>query len=402
MNRPLSIERWHQMKAHRTMCDSRRLFVAAMTLVFLVARAPAYDDLTALSDEFDSAQTVTNWQRIYQVEGWGNNALQSLDVNTSRPGRMTMIPHTSSWYAEWRGELTFKNVTGDFVVTTDVEPRNRAGNGPPGSLYSLAGIMVRTPRTMTNPAQWTPGGQNYVFLSTGAANNSGTYQYEVKTTLNSQSTLYISNGAPARSSIQVARVGPHLILLRREAGGVWRIHQRYFRPDMPATLQAGLTVYTDWPTCEAVGVQYQNQFVLTNGLRLPNGVTLNTCNPDLMAAFDYVRYARPVVPANLVGANLSNPGAVSDAQLLSFLGEAVNVPGGAVVAPVLTPALLAETGPFNLTVSTVSNRSYRVLRSSDFQQWLTWTSFVSTGNSLLIPDTFSTGGAPRFYRAVSP
>ena len=373
-----------------------------LLLAFFSSPNLAYDDLTSLSDEFDTAHTITNWQRIYQVEGWGNNALQTLDINTSRPGRMTMVPHTGSWYAEWRGELTFKNVTGDFVITTDVEPLNRAGNGPPGSQFSLAGIMVRTPRMMTTPARWTVGGQNYVFLSLGAANTPGTYQYEVKTTLNSQSTLYISNGAPARASIQVARIGPHLILMQREQGGVWQVHQRYFRPDMPPTLQAGLTVYTDWLTCEAVGFQYQNRFVLTNGLRLPNGVTLNTCNPDLMAAFDYVRYARPVAPANLVGANLSNAGAVSDVQLLSFLGEGANVPGGAAFAPLLTQPTFAPTEGFSATLATVPNRSYRVQSSTGFNQWLTWTSFVSTGSSASIQDSSAPTGSFRFYRAISP
>ena len=55
----------------------------------------AFDDLTELSDEFDSAGTLGNWQRIYQTEGWGNNALEQFDINASRPGRMFMLPHTS-------------------------------------------------------------------------------------------------------------------------------------------------------------------------------------------------------------------------------------------------------------------------------------------------------------------
>lgn len=372
----------------------------ALATLALSVHASAYDDLTILSDEFDAAHSITNWQRIYQIEGWGNDALHVFDINTTQPGRMTMVPHTSSWYAEWRGELTYKTVTGDFVITTDVEPRNRAGDGAPGSLYSLAGIMVRTPRTMTTPAQWTPGGQNYVFLSTGAANSPGTYQYEVKTTLNSQSTLYISNGAPARSSIQVARIGPHLILLRRGQGGAWQVHQRYFRPDMPATLQAGLTVYTDWNTCEAVGIQYQNQFVLTNGLRLQNGVVLNSCNPDLVATFDYVRYARPVVPSNLAGANLSNAGVVSDAQLLTFLGENANVPGGAAMAPTLGSPQFGEGEGFRFSVNTVPSRSYRVQGSTNLLHWTTWTNFVSTGSNVLIQHS-----APLpfpFHRVVTP
>lgn len=374
----------------------------AMLLTVAGGRVLAHDDLTALSDEFDAAHSVTNWQRIYQVEGWGNNVLQQFDINTSRPGRMTMVPYTSSWYAEWRGELTFKRITGDFVITTDIEPRNRAGNGAPGSQYSLAGIMVRAPRTMTSPAQWTPGGQNYVFLSTGAANNPGSYQYEVKSTLNSQSMLYISNGAPARSSIQVARLGPHLILLRRGQGGIWQVHQRYFRPDMPPTLQAGLTVYTDWAVCESVGFQYQNQVVLTNGLRLPNGTVVGGCNPDLVAAFDYVRYARPQVPNNLAGASFSSPAAVTDAQLLSFLGEPANVPGGAAIAPVLgSPGLSPKSG-FSTILSVMPNRSYRVQRSINFTEWLTLTNFISTGSTALVTDPVPLPGPVQFYRATSP
>src|SRR5262245_16902205 len=116
----------------------KRFAILSAVVVVLSPSVGAYDDLTMLSDEFDAAHTITNWQRIYQVEGWGNDVLQQFDINVSRPGRMTMVPYTSTWYAEWRGELTFKTVTGDFVITTDVEPRNRAGTGAPGSQFSLA------------------------------------------------------------------------------------------------------------------------------------------------------------------------------------------------------------------------------------------------------------------------
>ena len=383
--------------------NTLRNVVATLLLPMLLAtHAWAYDDLTALSDEFDDAGSISDWQRIYQVEGWGNNALRQFDINTTRPGRLTMEPYSSSWYGEWRGELTFKTVTGDFVITTEVEPRNRTGNGPPGSQYSLAGIMIRAPRAMTSPAQWTAGGQNYVFLSLGAASNPGTYQYEVKTTVNSISTLDISNGAPSRASVQVARLGPHLILLRRDDGGSWQIHRRYFRPDMPAALQAGLTVYTDWPTCESTGVEYQNRFVLTNGLRLPNGVTLNNPHPDLVAAFDYVRYTRPQVPNALAGANLSNPASVTDAQLLSFLGESANQPGGAVVAPRLSEPLFRPGQGFSMMLSVVPNRSYRVQNSPDLAQWITRTNILSAGSNAWFLDSSSSSNSLGFYRTLSP
>ena len=380
----------------------KRMTILLAVMAAATLQLGAYDDLTIFSDEFDAAHSITNWQRIYQVEGWGNDALQQFDINLTRPGRMTMVPYTSSWYAEWRGELTFKTVTGDFVITTDVEPRNRAGTGAPGSQYSLAGIMVRAPRAMTSPAQWTAGGQNYVFLSLGAASNPGTCQYEVKTTSNSVSTLYVSNNAPARASIQVARIGPHLIMLRRDQGGAWQVHRRYFRPDMPATLQAGLTVYTDWPVCESVGFQSQNQFVLTNGLRLPNGTTVGGCNPDLVAAFDYVRYVRPQIPANLMGANLSSAVAVSDAQLLSFLGENANVPGGSSLTPTPSQPRYVPGVGFAMTLELQGARSYRVEASGDLLGWFVLTNFISTTNQVPFIDAQAPGGGRRFYRISSP
>lgn len=355
------------------------------------------DDLGALSDEFNYGGTVANWQRIYQVEGWGNNVLEQFDINGTRAGRMVMVPYSSSWYAEWRGELTFKNVTGDFVVTTDVEPTRRTGVGAPRSSYSLAGIMVRTPRTMTSPSGWTPGGQNYIFLSLGAASNPGAYQYEVKTTRNSESVLNISDGAPARAIIQVARLGPHLITLRRDQGSDWRVHRRYFRPDMPAQLQAGLTVYTDWAVCERVGFANQNTRVLTNGAALSGGGTVTGANPDLIAAFDYVRYARPQIPPPLANANFSDANAVTDAELLAFLGANADV-------AYLPPARLrvpagaspTEPGGFAVLVQAQAGVACTLLRSTDLSEWTAVRDFAGTGEEVEVLDPETTGTA-RFY-----
>jgi hypothetical protein len=371
-------------------------------LIFLLLWSAAtwgFDDLSGLSDEFDSAESLGNWARIYETEGWGNDALERIDIDTSAPGSLFMLPYTSSWYAEWRGELTYKEVTGDFVITTEVEPRNRAGSGAPQSLYSLAGIMVRTPRTMTNMTQWEPGLQNYVFLSLGAANQPGQYQFEVKTTVNSQSTLDITPGVE-RAQIQVARLGAHLIMLRREAGADWRVHRRYFRPDMMERLQAGLTVYTDWNICEQVGVEIQNTRVLTNGLALPDGGVLNGCNPDLAASFEFVRYRRPNIPGELAGANFSNPQTVSDVQLLSFLGENANHPGGAAVSPTVTVNRV-DDAVVSIAVETMPMRSYRVQVSGDMVSWSTITNFVSSEESFGMEETAGETGA-KFYRAVTP
>ncbi|HEY3132395.1 MAG TPA: immunoglobulin domain-containing protein [Acidobacteriota bacterium] len=297
------------------------------------------DDISPLSDEFNNASTLSQFQRVYQVEMWGADQLELFDINATRPGMMVMMPFTSTWYNDYRGELTFKLIQGDFVVTTDVQVSQRNGTGAPRSLFSLAGIMVRTPRQVT-PQTWMPGGENYVFLSLGSANQPGTFQYEVKTTVNSVSTLEISPGTN-HATIQVARIGSYLIMLRQIPGGSWTVHRRYQRTDMPATLQVGLTCYTDYQTASSFPPLIHNQTVIRTG------------NPDLVAAFDYIRYQRPQLPAGLVGRNLADPAAVSDAQLLSFLGANANV------ADMPTaPTIISQ--PQSQTVSVGANVTFSV------------------------------------------
>ena len=261
--------------------------------------------LLAVSDEFEDPATLSDWSRVYQVEGWGFDQLESADIGTTEPGALSLMPYASSWFEEWRGVLMFKLLTGDFIATTHVRVSNRADTGPPSSQYSLGGIMVRAPRAIT-PATWTPDGEDYVFHSMGAADTPGTWQTEVKTTDDSDSVLQIAAGGP-EATLRSVRIGPHMILLLRWPGQEWQIHRRYRRDDFPATLQVGFTTYTDWPTCQAAGVQTHNTTLLAGG------------NPDLIARFDYMRFHEPVVPAALVGADLSNPGVVDDATLLAFL-----------------------------------------------------------------------------------
>jgi hypothetical protein len=242
-------------------------------------------------------------------KGWGANQLELQDINTTLPGRMVMMPFTSTWYNDYRGELTFKEVQGDFVVTTDVEASQRGGTGPPRSSYSLAGIMVRVPRAITSPAMWHAGGENYIFLSLGMADRPGNFQFEVKTTLNSNSVLDKMIATGGHAVIQVARIGPHLITLKKD-GGVWSVHRRYYRPDFfpISILQVGMTTYTDFNTASGYSPLMHNSMVIHGG------------SPDLVAAFDYFRFERPRVPPALLNANFTD-NSVSDAQLLTFLGS---------------------------------------------------------------------------------
>jgi hypothetical protein len=271
-------------------------------------RAASENDISALSDEFEDPATLKQWLRIHQTEKTNADQLEKFDIAKTRPGWMVMIPFSSTWYMDYRGVLAYKQVKGDFVVTSNIRVARRGGDGAPRSNYSLAGLMIRTPREVT-PQTWKPGGENYIFLSLGAANRPGSYQFEVKTTVNSRSTLAVTDAGTPTAIIQIARIGNEFILLKKTPEGNWNIHQRYHRTDMPQELQVGLTVYTDYSTASRMQPAQQNSQVIKNG------------RTDLVAGFDYVRFKRPQVPADLKGKSLTNPDAVSDAQLLQFLGE---------------------------------------------------------------------------------
>ena len=319
--------------------------------------------IAGLSDEFDDAATTAQWQRVNEVEGWNADQLNVYDINATQPDRMVQEPHTTSWYQNYRGPMAFQLVTGDFAFTTQVHITDRddiggsdANDVPGDSQYSLAGAMLRTPRDITDAlTEWTPGsmaddgtnnGENYIFLSAGyGAGNSDEFALEVKTTRNSDSQLELTPlGADTNVvNVQIARIGDSVIAMYQLPGEEWQVHRRYSRPDMPATMQVGLVTYTDWTKANDFSPFVQNSSVLTPATVTNDPTPGEAFNPDLTAGFEYARYATPDVPAALAGADLTDPNAVSDAELLSFLGDNTNIVddgstgGGPVDPPVENP-----------------------------------------------------------------
>lgn len=291
-----------------------------------------------LSDEFDDAYSLRYWTRHWQAENWPVDQLQYLAIEAQTgSGVMVMRPHSSGWWQDYRGELTFQRVSGDFVVSVQVRPRDRSGSGAPGSTsgggvdseYSLGGVMLRAPRpdVEADNANWRRGGERYVFLSMGSADQPGVYQFEDKTTRaalpgepTSHSVRLISPAQTTTANLRLARIGAHVIALVQPAdpAGPWRVLRRFRRDDLPSTLQLGLVAYTDYAIVATCSFEQHNTQVLLTACNNPNW----PADPDLLLQIEFFRLQRPQVPAPLAGADLSNPAAVSDAQLLEFLGFA--------------------------------------------------------------------------------
>jgi hypothetical protein len=265
--------------------------------------------LAALSDEFEDAASLTGWQRSDVVEGRPSQ-WKALDVDTTSPGHLYLEPTTSLWWSDFRAPFLFRPVTGDFVATIRVRASGRTTTTPHRE-YSLVGLMARAPRTDT-AATWTPGRENWVFLTTGTAEPAGTPQFEVKTTVNGRSTLLLSDAATGWVEIRVARLGSTFVMLQRTAVGNWTVHQRYSRPDLPATVQVGICAYTDWDWLKnAVNsgdltAKAYNAMVYTDGY------------PDLVARVDWFHLR--ALPANLAGRDLTADD-VADDDLLTALGD---------------------------------------------------------------------------------
>jgi hypothetical protein len=274
-----------------------------------VATPPA-DDLTPLSDEFDDAHSLSQWQNLNSVEGWPSQ-IQRLDVNTSSPGSLYLVPYTSTWWNEFHGAYLYKPVTGDFMVTTRIQATGKQG-AVPTSAFSLTGLMARAPRTIT-PATWTPKGENWVFITTGIGYAyRGAPQIETKTTVNSESHLVLIPSQTGWIELRVVRVGQYFLMLYRLNGQGWAVSQCYERPDLPQTLQVGLNAYTDWNT---IAARYPNDDVAFNKTVLTGPET----HPDLITRCDYLRYHRPPLPETL-RANIT-AGHVSLDQWVSYVSN---------------------------------------------------------------------------------
>jgi len=275
-------------------CESlepRQLLTAGMT------------DLTSLNDEFDDASTIDQWNLVTETEGWDTQPFETFDIDQTTPGSLTIEPHTSTWYQDYQGDLAFKEVSGDFLVTTMVTISDRDDIGdsdaddiPNGSSFSLGGVMLRTGRAITDAAtEWTPGGSNFVFLSMGHGYD-GQMTLESKNTIDSDSNLELIPVDLTTIELRIQREGSSITTMYREVGSNdWQVASNFERPDMPETLQVGLLGYTDYGKTSTFTPEYANANTLVDSQQN----SANSSNPamayspDLRASFDYIRFERP-------------------------------------------------------------------------------------------------------------
>ncbi|MBV6646909.1 MAG: fibronectin type III domain-containing protein [Cyclobacteriaceae bacterium] len=258
------------------------------------------DPLVALSDEFIDALSLSDFSRLYQVENWQEDPLLTYDIQSDH---LVMEPSASTWWRDGVGPFAFKEITGNFVATSQVTIS--AVSGTPNAWFSLAGLMVRVPQHETyNAAQdFALGQQHYYDVLVGYTTYGPNLLYN--STVSSVSNNPVVGLGDYEAEVRIARLGNTLISLYRETGGEWQVIESVDRPDLDTTLQVGLVAMSDWQT-----VSNNSQAYFYNS-------TVQMANNDILAEFDYLRFNTPEIPAEFIG---QEPNTLTPADLLSFLG----------------------------------------------------------------------------------
>ena len=249
------------------------------------ANGPA--DVAGMSDEFDNPATLKNWRTLSDAEGLPNR-IEKADVSA---GHLSVLPQSGAWWAGYHGVYFFKEVKGGFVITTRVKVTGKSG-GEPAQIWTISGLLVRAPGNL----------ENWIYVMTGRGPRSERV-IDAKSTLNNDNAWDITPAQPGWYDLRLVRIGPLFIAMCRPDGGEWTVRKRIVREDLPATLQAGINVTSDFKLSSTM------PFAKYNAELFPSS------SPDSLTTFDFVRFSRPAPASQLAGRELI---AISDAELLAL------------------------------------------------------------------------------------
>jgi hypothetical protein len=227
---------------------------------------PLHESLAQVpaNDEFNDARTLSNWSNRQTVEGTANQ-YSTLDINTTTPGSLAIIPNVEAWYTNVVGVYLYQLATGNFVMSARVNARSlSSATQPPSTMFNSAGLLVRNPAsagvsTNQNWMQFDIGYQQ-TFVGLEAENTIASAQWLANRTT--------TNGVYS-AILRICRLGNTFYMFDSlDGGNTWTQYQSIVRNDLPATLQVGLD---------------------TNAYQGPVSVR---------AEFDYVRFAVPNVLAD--------------------------------------------------------------------------------------------------------
>lgn len=273
-----------------------------------------------LNEDFNSEQYQTNWNWLHTTEGWPNK-IRKQELNS---GMLTLEMGTSGWFADKNAPFLYREIKGDFDIRTRLKASG-VKNDISETLWSLGGLMVRIPKR-TNKDQWKPKEENWMFMTTGVAEEPGKQVIETKYTLNSKSNLKLRDAKAEWITLRIVRVGNAFIMLYKyDTDKKWTVHDRFYLVDWPEVLQVGFNGYTNSNAVPS-NILWGDPFKFNNESYDHLG------KPDFKLTIDYIHFTKPQVNFNVPG----NPGkqwlsqvytnrlvdySLSNEELLKMIGE---------------------------------------------------------------------------------
>lgn len=294
------------------------LLAITLTLSTINAVSQAPSD-ASLNSNFSSATEMDTWRWLHTTEGWPDKAKKK----EIKDGNLIIEPGTSGWFADKNAPFLYKDVSGDFDVRTRLRATGLESDISK-TIWSLGGLMVRVPKR-GDKAQWKEKEENWMFMTTGVAEESGKQVIETKYTLNSRSNLKLRDAKAEWITLRVVRVGNAFIMLYKyDNDKTWTVHDRFYLVDWPPVLQVGLNCYTN-------SMAVPSNILWGDPYKFNNEQFDHLGKCDFRLSVDFVHFGKPAV-----NYSASNPGqqwlnnvytnrlvdySVSNAEILNLLGD---------------------------------------------------------------------------------
>ncbi len=242
-----------------------------------------------LNDDFSNESSLTKWKWLHETEDWPDKVRKKQFNN----GTLELEIGTSGWFADKNAPFLYKEVKGDF----DVQARIKASgvnSEISQTIWSLGGLMVRVPKPY-GKSQWKPKEENWMFMTTGVAEEPGKQVIETKYTINSRSNLKLRDAKPGWITLRIVRVGNAFIMLYKyDADKKWNVHDRFYLMDWPAILQVGFNGYTN-------STAVPGEINWGDPLRFNSETFDHLGKPDFKLTVDKIEFKTPAISYNVDG-----------------------------------------------------------------------------------------------------
>jgi hypothetical protein len=181
-----------------------------------------------LDDDFEDAATLECWTQL------GAASVTATIEN----GQMVLeAAAMTQWVDDQEAALLYKEITGNFLLETSVQVHD-GSEGATMPSWRLGGLLARDPDD--------GGGENHVgwFMGSGDTDQSHTFLYQNTVDGTSEDGNLGSPSGSIPWQLRMCRVGDDVILVRMTGTG-WQEWNTYARPDLPATLQVGMTAFSN-------------------------------------------------------------------------------------------------------------------------------------------------------------